>query len=484
MDMLENEGESAGGGVPGERESEGYSGGGEGNSAAAACNRWPQEETLALLNIRLEMDPAFRDAGVKAPLWDEVSRSAAKCKEKFENLYKYHKRTKQNRLARSNAKSYRFFDQLEALDHQFSPLCPATKKKSATDTLSTMTAMPISIRTENAPPPVQFTMPNSLQLLASDDVSTSSSSGNEYEGSRRMKRKWQDFFGSIMNTVLQKQEDLHKKFLEALDRCECERIEREEAWKNLELARIKREQKLLEQERLIAATKDAAVIAFLQKISEQGKCFAAQGKSFVQTVCGEEKSTGDEDNHVNGDNSIHSGGSRWPKEEVDALIKVRTNMEMKYQGGDGPKGLWEEISASMKKLGYDRNAKRCKEKWENINKYYRRVKESNKKRPIDSKTCSYFQQLETLYHIKSQKPDNSLENSFRPEELLMHMMNHHHREQEQQQRPPQSLQQQQQENVDQTRDIGDDDEDEDYEDYEEADHQIGAHDTSTRSILA
>lgn len=38
-------------------------------------NRWPQQETLALLKIRSDMDVAFRDANLKAPLWEDVSRS-------------------------------------------------------------------------------------------------------------------------------------------------------------------------------------------------------------------------------------------------------------------------------------------------------------------------------------------------------------------------------------------------------------------------
>lgn len=37
-------------------------------------NRWPRQETLALLKIRSDMDVAFRDSGLKAPLWEEVSR--------------------------------------------------------------------------------------------------------------------------------------------------------------------------------------------------------------------------------------------------------------------------------------------------------------------------------------------------------------------------------------------------------------------------
>ncbi|KAL0313094.1 UNVERIFIED_CONTAM: Trihelix transcription factor GT-2 [Sesamum radiatum] len=37
-------------------------------------NRWPRQETLALLQIRSEMDTAFRDATLKGPLWEQVSR--------------------------------------------------------------------------------------------------------------------------------------------------------------------------------------------------------------------------------------------------------------------------------------------------------------------------------------------------------------------------------------------------------------------------
>lgn len=37
-------------------------------------NRWPRQETLALLKIRSEMDAAFRDATLKGPLWEDVSR--------------------------------------------------------------------------------------------------------------------------------------------------------------------------------------------------------------------------------------------------------------------------------------------------------------------------------------------------------------------------------------------------------------------------
>ena len=37
-------------------------------------NRWPKQETLALLKIRSDMDVIFKDTGLKAPLWEEVSK--------------------------------------------------------------------------------------------------------------------------------------------------------------------------------------------------------------------------------------------------------------------------------------------------------------------------------------------------------------------------------------------------------------------------
>ncbi|KAB1220848.1 Trihelix transcription factor GT-2 [Morella rubra] len=37
-------------------------------------NRWPRQETLALLQIRSDMDAVFRDSSLKGPLWEEVAR--------------------------------------------------------------------------------------------------------------------------------------------------------------------------------------------------------------------------------------------------------------------------------------------------------------------------------------------------------------------------------------------------------------------------
>lgn len=207
------------------------------------------------------------------------------------------------------------------------------------------------------------------------------------------------------------------------------------------MARMNQEHEFLVQERSIAAAKDAAVIAFLQKVTEQNNLQIPISSNIasppvamqpqqpknpqppppqqptptpppqlqlpalpsppappkpVAAPTPKALDTSKTDNG-GGDNSMSASSSRWPKAEVQSLIKLRTSLDLKYQE-NGPKGpLWEEISAAMAKLGYNRSSKRCKEKWENINKYFKKVKESSKKRPEDSKTCPYFHQLDAIY---------------------------------------------------------------------------------------
>ncbi|TXG65901.1 hypothetical protein EZV62_007176 [Acer yangbiense] len=98
-------------------------------------------------------------------------------------------------------------------------------------------------------------------------------------------------------------------------------------------------------------------------------------------------------------------GKRWPRDEVFALINMRCSLhnnngdQQDKEGQANKIPLWERISQGMSQLGYKRSSKRCKEKWENINKYFRKTKDNvNKKRSLDSRTCPYFHQLSTLYN--------------------------------------------------------------------------------------
>ncbi|KAM1120791.1 hypothetical protein COP2_002583 [Malus domestica] len=597
------------------------SGGGE---RSFGGNRWPRQETLALLQIRSDMDVAFRDASVKGPLWEEVSRklaalgyhrSAKKCKEKFENVYKYHRRTKEGRTGKSEGKTYRFFDQLNAFENQ--PPTPGSTSTShhhqqkphqpmaaaaatmtttamanppptifhlnssttttsttvpssaaphptinnvysqgiATPTLNKLTlpssfppTNPIVLPPPPQPPPHQPTtanpttnanqhqqqqhtgFPTSFTAIPTDIISNSTSSSTssdeELEGRAKKKRKWKEFFERLMKDVIQKQEDLQKRFLETIEKREQERMVREEAWRMQEMARINREREILAQERSITAAKDAAVMSFLQRVSEQQQnqnqnqhqSMPNQSQLLLlqpaplpppprkpappppqaqpqQTAMNIDIVSKSNNNGENDNLMMLPSSSRWPKVEVQALIKLRTSLDSKYQE-NGPKGpLWEEISGAMRKLGYNRNAKRCKEKWENINKYFKKVKESNKKRPEDSKTCPYFHQLDSLYRERNKFDQNNVNSTstinsssqFKPENSVPLMVR------PEQQWPPQPPPPQQQDHQglmmgidhhqnqgddhhdqqDKENNIGDDDDEEEdgeeEEDYDEGD---------------
>lgn len=454
----------------------------------SAGNRWPRQETLALLKIRSEMDANFRDASLKGPLWEDVSRrlaelgyyrSAKKCKEKFENVHKYYKRTKEGRAGRQDGKSYRFFTQLEALygssnSGNLNNMNSNSNSNKVTVAISGGSAAPVgslpiiaaphviqenreivdnSVAVKAAAKPVNESLDFSTATAAMS-LSTSDSSEDEYDEpedqdhdhNRKRKRAASSssetmvvFFENLMKQVIEKQETMQRKFLEAIEKREQERMIREEAWKRQEMARLTREQELKTQERSLSASRDAALVAFLQKVTGQTlqlvppQLLSAPQLQLLEAPppsppppppplppppaptpapAAPSADQANNPNNPNADqdqqivihqedikdlNSFDPNSKRWPKPEVLTLIKLRSGMEQKFHE-PGPKSpLWEEISAAMAALGYSRSAKRCKEKWENINKYFRKAKESNKKRPENAKTCPYFHQLDALY---------------------------------------------------------------------------------------
>ncbi|XP_050371509.1 trihelix transcription factor GTL1 [Argentina anserina] len=90
---------------------------------------------------------------------------------------------------------------------------------------------------------------------------------------------------------------------------------------------------------------------------------------------------------------------RWLPAEIQALIELRTSLEDRFHSPNncGAKSLWEEIALGMNRMGYDRTGRKCKEKWENMNKYFRKAITVDKERPANAKTCQYFNELELLY---------------------------------------------------------------------------------------
>ncbi|KAJ1438469.1 Myb-like domain [Sesbania bispinosa] len=220
-----------------------------------------------------------------------------------------------------------------------------------------------------------------MNVFSTASTSSSTASDEDLEGRHRKKRKfWKDYFRRLTRQVLYKQEEMQMKFLEAIEKREREWVAQQDCWRMQEMARINKEHEILIQERSTAAAKDVAVIAMLQKLcGNENPTQPEGGNSLPQQP---PQPTVSQRMNINGGSAtspiVSSSSSRWPKAEVHALIRLRTSLEPNFHE-NGPKApLWEELSAGMQRLGYNRNAKRCKEKWENINKYFKKMRESNK----------------------------------------------------------------------------------------------------------
>ncbi|KAL5545918.1 hypothetical protein UlMin_005605, partial [Ulmus minor] len=382
-------------------------------AADGGTGRWPRQETLTLLEIRSRLDSKFKEANQKGPLWDEVSRimseehgyqrSGKKCREKFENLYKYYKKTKEGKAGRQDGKHYRFFRQLEALygetsNNQVSipePHFVGNHNLQFHHTLSNTQA-----HNQEACNLSHQKHCDSLSLSNSSEFNSSGSSDdNELSGGglmendsseRRRKRRgksWKvkikEFIDSQMRKLMEKQEAWLEKLMRTLEQKEKERNLREEEWRKQEGARIDREQKFWAKERAWIENRDAALMDALQKLT---------GREIkVSSPPNQDEADGSDVQ-----NNVGRKGENWPELEITRLIQLRTSLDSRFQqqGGFSEEVLWEEIAAKMACSGYERSSIMCKEKWESINNYLKRSKEemSNKKRKENSsRSCSYFQ---------------------------------------------------------------------------------------------
>lgn len=205
-------------------------------------------------------------------------------------------------------------------------------------------------------------------------------------------------FERLVKQLMDHQEILYKKFVDMIERIDKERKDREEAWRKQEseVASKAHERTLLAS----SSTKESSsnVFEYLERIT--GKSMNLISPPIRDHEPPLELSNNRSRNNV--DQNVMS--KRWPKAEVEALIQIRSRFETNFQE-PGLKGLlWEEISNEMAKMGFQRSAKRCKEKWENINKYFKKSKENPiKERRQKLKTCEYFDQLDQLYSKAQEK---------------------------------------------------------------------------------
>lgn len=203
---------------------------------------------------------------------------------------------------------------------------------------------------------------------------------------RKSNKKLKLFLGSLVAKVMERQEEMHKELIEIIEKRGRERIIREEAWRQQEMERMKREEEIRAQE----TSRSLALISLIQNILGD----EIQIPQPLITQCKEED--GGEIGMQN-DVKCDPNNKRWPEAEVQALITLRATLEHKFRLTGSRGSIWEEISVGMYNMGYNRPAKKCKEKWENINKYFRRSMESGKKPSSNAKACQYFHDLNILY---------------------------------------------------------------------------------------
>ncbi|KAJ8759182.1 hypothetical protein K2173_004189 [Erythroxylum novogranatense] len=417
-----------------------------GNNGGGSSSRWPRQEALALLEIRSKLDSRFKEANQKGPLWDEVSRimakehgyqrSGRKCREKFENLYKYYKKTKEGKSGRQDGKHYRFFRHFEALYGE-------TSNGAST---SETNLVPSSLRYQ---PPVNTLINQKskrseiLSFSYTSEFETSSSENNDddlsviacmmnrskeklqkgrtesrsysEEAKKRWKAKVKNFVDSRMRKLFETQETWMERTLKSVEDRENERMLREEDWLKKEVARFNQEHELWAKERQWIEARDAALMETLRK--HTGK--EPQLSLSIDQVAVSSYRKNQETNSRKISNGDDNSNIRWTEPEILSLTQLRTAMETKFQesGRYSGEGLWEEISAYMYSLDYHRSPNECKEKWEAMNVYFNITTECNKKHREDIRTDNSYVELETYNGqeiAKHKRPESSNDSYFDP----------------------------------------------------------------------
>ncbi|XP_068651134.1 trihelix transcription factor GT-2-like [Aristolochia californica] len=397
-----------------------------------SCNRKVLHEENTILRSDDGSDsrpvhPRWQDrdeeSAIKEPFWkpldiEYLNRNSKRCKEKLEVSTKYCEKGEEGNETeegKSSGSNYGFFSELEAIYTR-----SGGGGGSTGGVANNQAGSGSALTGDNNGPTNTATAGPASAPHNSFDHGSETSTGEEaslkmlHKNRRKRKRKHMNFFASFFQSVVKQlmdhQESLHRKFLEVMERRNQERSEKEEAWRRQEAAKANREAMARVQEQALASSREAAIISFLEKITGESINLPSKTQFRINSPGQEdhkrsEKSTehleslsNDNNTNNNGNRIIDSTNTRrWPKAEVHALIRVRSSLESRFQEPGLKAPLWEEVSRSMASLGYQRSSKRCKEKWENINKYFRKTKDSAKKRPQQSKTCPYFHQLDQLY---------------------------------------------------------------------------------------
>lgn len=310
-------------------------------------------------------------------------RSGKKCREKFENLYKYYKKTKEGKAGRQDGKHYRFFRQLEALYGETSNSASVLETQFLGGSFHcNFPNNNVSLANNQEPYPgpklSDTSLSNSSDAYAASSDDSDLNVEEKRRGKRSLKAKVRDFIDAQMSKLMEKQEAWMEKMMSIIEHKEQERMLREEQWREQDSARIEREHKLWASERAWIEARDAAFMDAFHRLT---------GKELRES-----ENQNDYGNEAMKHNSLRGG--IWPESEIARLIQLRTAMEVKFQeSGISEEVLWDEISNKMACFGHERSGLICKDKWDSVSSY---LLKCNKKRKENSRSCTYYRNDESV----------------------------------------------------------------------------------------
>ncbi|KAI3746337.1 hypothetical protein L6452_08765 [Arctium lappa] len=332
--------------------------------------RWPRQETLTLLDVRSRLNSKFEEANHKGPLWNEVSRimseeygyqrNGKKCREKFENLYKYYKRTKEGKAGRQDGKHYRFFRQLDALyGERGRSTCP-NPNPNLNHAMGSFTENPDCVGR----------MTNKTKLRKPS-----------------WKKNIKDFIDAQMTKILDKQEAWMVKMMKTIEQKEQERMSRVEQWRKEDVGRLEIKHKFWGNKRAWMESREPVLMQALHKLTN---------KESLHNHCFPEC------------NDCNNSMCNWGENEIRQLIHFRrTNIGTRFeQGGNMEEVLSDEIASKMASLGYIRNRATCRTKWNSINEFLER----SKKQKESTRSCNFQYQEGTFHADKRSVEPNDHQN--------------------------------------------------------------------------
>ncbi|EPS58538.1 hypothetical protein M569_16275 [Genlisea aurea] len=324
-------------------------------------------------------------------------RSGKKCREKFENLYKYYKKTKEGKAGRQDGKHYRFFRQLEAL-----------YGGESNNNNNTSESHQFQFNFQQKLHGQKLLSETSLSLSNYSEPEYTTSSSEEQDPKNKKKKNWKakikDFIDARMKRLMERQDLWMDRMMRTMENNEKERMSREEEWRSQHIAMMEHEHELWDRERAWIRSRDATLMETLHRV--------ASGKEVPPII---------PDNHHayrGGTTTTESPVDIWPEMEINKLIQLRTSMEMKFQqrGVVPEEALWEEISAKMRCCGHERSGFTCKHKWEAVNNYLLKCSKKRKEENNSKGSSTYFEPFS--------QPEEALEQSFIS--LSDHHHHHHH----------------------------------------------------------